>query len=286
MRLMHVSMTGADDGTDPKELRALAREFLDVGVEWAVLSSAARAGTPRYPTDEWVHRFVAACPDVKKAIHLCGRDVDAFILGDARILKKLEGFDRVQLNFNQTRSPKDLDSLAAVANRLPHTFIIQHNQANSDACATLAPIVHRMTVLFDASGGRGASPEVWPEALPHVTCGYAGGLGLENITGELFRIHRAAGTRPFWVDMEGKLRGADDRFDLDTCGRILLRVRDALGAVTEWCSPLGDDARALKTDSLAPAGTSQAAHWSGESADGAKLNLSLSRALARYRARV
>ena len=94
------------------------------------------------------------------------------------------------------------------------TIITQHNDANRDLWQEMKEFENH-AVLFDKSGGRGQSPEQWSAPLPGVTCGYAGGLGPENLAFELDRIHVAANGSPFWIDMEGKLRTGSDKFDLD-----------------------------------------------------------------------
>lgn len=221
MDLAAVSLTGADDAVAPQDLLALSERF--PLVEWVVLSTKNRQGTHRYPTEEWVTRFHNACPMVRKAIHLCGRDVDAFLAMDARILDKVARFDRVQLNFNQRRQPKDLDALVHVANKVSPFIIVQHNSANADLWGQLREQIVNLAVLFDASGGNGHSPrEGWPEMLAGTVCGYAGGLGPDNIAVEFDAIARVAAGRRFWIDMESKLRSPlDDSFDLAACETVL-----------------------------------------------------------------
>jgi hypothetical protein len=224
MKLLAVSLTGADDGVDPQALKDLSEKF--PLVEWAILSSAARAGTPRYPTEAWVERFHETCPNVRKALHLCGKDVDAFIAQDARILEKVSKFDRVQLNFNQRRQPKDLAALADVANSVKPFIILQYNSANFTLWPTLRNKIYNSSFLFDSSGGGGRSPENgWPKMLPVTLCGYGGGIGPDNIETEFAEIARIAGDDWFWIDMEGKLREPEtDRFSLDACEHVLTHV--------------------------------------------------------------
>lgn len=231
MDLHLVSLTGADDAVDPAALLELSHQF--PLVEWAILSSQQRAGESRYPSEEWVARFHATCPGVRKAIHLCGKDVDLFLARDARILEKVNRFDRVQLNFNQRRQPKDLEVLAQVANSIPQTVILQHNSANASLWTDLRGKIDRLVMLFDASGGRGASPQQgWPEMLDGAVCGFAGGLGPHNVATELATIAAIAAGRSFWIDMESKLRTeADDRFLVDTCRAVLIAVKNRLQLV-------------------------------------------------------
>lgn len=217
-----VTLTGADDTTDPYALASLSERF--PFVEWAILSSAQRAGSGRYPTDAWVQRLVAACPNINRSLHLCGADVDAFIAREAHIMRKLAWFDRVQLNFNHKRMPKDLDAIARIGSDIPQRIIIQYNSANTEACHALVQSMDRVEVLFDASGGRGVSPDSWPMALDGVFCGYAGGLGPDNIVVELESIRQAARQKAFWVDMEGKLRNEEDQFSLAACEAVLSAI--------------------------------------------------------------
>lgn len=217
-----VTLTGADDLTDPKELARLSEKY--PFVEWAILSTPNRAGTGRYPTNEWVERFRAECPNVNRSLHLCGVDVDAFIAGDPAIMRKLAWFDRVQLNFNQRRSPKDLAVIARRAQELPQYFVIQHNSANEAACSELSKDTSNVHILFDASGGRGVSPDQWQAPFKGVFCGYAGGLGPDNVAAELVLIQGVVGDKSYWIDMEGKLRDADDRFSILACEAVLSQV--------------------------------------------------------------
>lgn len=223
MILQLVSMTGADDMVDPAELLALSIQY--PLVEWAILSSQKREGTARYPSESWVETFHAVCPNVQKAIHLCGRDVDDFLAEDARILAKVRKFDRIQLNFNQRAHPKNLDVLARVANSIEQTIIVQHNSANAMLWQELHDKVNRLTVLFDASGGRGVVPEGdWPPIFPNTVCGYAGGLGPDNVREALPAIAKQANGNPCWIDMESKLRTDDDRFSLAACSSVLAQT--------------------------------------------------------------
>ena len=225
MDLQFVSLTGADDLVDPAALLSLSEQY--PFVEWAILSSQKMQGRSRYPTEAWVEQFHAVCPHVRKAVHLCGKDVDAFLASDPRILAKVSKFDRVQLNFNQRRQPKDLSALVRVANSIPQPIILQHNSANAGLWDELRGKLNRLTILFDASGGRGVAPhQGWPAMLDDTVCGFAGGLGPANVERELQAICRVAGGRRFWLDMESKLRTpVDDAFSQAACEEVLARVR-------------------------------------------------------------
>jgi hypothetical protein len=50
--LTGITITGADDQVDPRELAMLSAEF--PFVEWGILMSESRAGTSRYPGQTWM----------------------------------------------------------------------------------------------------------------------------------------------------------------------------------------------------------------------------------------
>jgi phosphoribosylanthranilate isomerase len=86
--------------------------------------------------------------------------------------------------------------------------------------------------LFDTSGGAGVLPNRWPGAWPGRYCGYAGGLGPDNVVEQLTRIRIAAneGER-FWIDMERRVRSDDDeQFDLDKVRTVLEAVKPLVQA--------------------------------------------------------
>lgn len=238
MRVSCCTLTGVDESTDLPTLTALSREFPIV--EWGFLYSPKRQGLPgRYPSADSLRRaFTELSPEVRVALHVCGGGVPDLLEGESVVSELVELVaarnGRVQLNFNQTRDPLDLGQLIGFMSRHPAlTVITQHNLANYWLWRLLR-VAANHAVLFDASGGRGLLPEAWPEPLPGVPCGYAGGLGPENLSEQLTRIQAVAGNAAIWVDMEGRLRtvGADgvDRFDLGRCRACLTSMAEALVA--------------------------------------------------------
>lgn len=236
--LTSCTLTGADDLTPAHTLLALAKRY--PFVEWAVLASEDRAGSGRYPTFATI-RSVGALGEparVMTAIHLCGSLVRRFVAGDPEVMALTAGFGRVQLNFNAQASPLDLITLGRQIAAFGRPVITQFNPANEAALSMLYGVawnsrtdISNHHALFDTSGGRGALPGLWPlhasrwtVAAPPAVCGYAGGLGPDVIAAELPRIAKAAGGKPFWVDMESKLRTADDRFSFEACAAVLDQV--------------------------------------------------------------
>lgn len=222
--LTHCTLTGIADDTELDAVWALATEFPHA--EFGVLYSEARAGQGRYPTREWIEVLVERLrrePGPRMALHLCGESVDDFLAvatPKAAALRRIACyFPRVQLNLRATPDTATLLRKLHTFN-LDQTYITQHNAANAQLWAALMDVDNH-AILFDESGGRGRTPALWPEPLPGLPCGYAGGLGPDNLKAELAKIHRLAGSRAYWVDMESKLRTAADTFDLAAARRCL-----------------------------------------------------------------
>ncbi len=84
--------------------------------------------------------------------------------------------------------------------------------------------------LFDQSHGAGVLPEKWPYNFPACQCGYAGGLGPENLAEQLASIATVADDRwPWWIDMETGVRtgGWFDLAKVRQCCEIVKEFLDA-----------------------------------------------------------
>ena len=250
MKLDRVTITGADDGTDPKDLIALSAEF--PWVEWGILASKSHEGAPRYPTRRWVERLVAAAPGpllnseprgIKLSAHVCGRWVRDLLAGDAAVGREwhaLDAFQRLQLNFHgephQTSDLKALLHWSACARQ-----VIVQMDGNERLLGWLRDGGVTAVPLFDASGGAGLVPDAWPRPIAGIDYhGYAGGLGPATLARELPRIAEAATLAPgmmagpsarIWIDMETRVRSDNDRhFDLDKVRRCLEITRPMITA--------------------------------------------------------
>jgi len=222
MKITHCTLTGVDDSTDFAVLSDMSAEF--PAVEWGFLYSPSRAGLPgRYPFEVTLQRAFLHLPEhVRVALHICGHGVPNLIEGDRLVTELVEFIGkragRVQLNFNVNAGRVTTTGLSTLLGRFPQIdFITQRNASNQGIAEAMMGFGNH-SVLFDASGGNGQSPEVWLPPLKDVRCGYAGGLGPDNLICELERIAAVAGDNHVWIDMEGKLRTQDtegtDWFDL------------------------------------------------------------------------
>lgn len=215
------TLTGADDSTEPSDLLRLSADYSFV--EWGVLYHQAHQRKGRYPSFKWINalwRQIPSHPSAHFALHICGRDAIAeFLRGEGHVSRTALHFGRVQLNLVAASVNPAL--LTVAIQRHPDKVIItQHNSVNQGLWQLLSELPNH-AILFDESGGRGLSPTSWPTPLRGKLCGYAGGLGPDNLAAELPRIQRAAEKRSFWIAMEGQLRNATDQFDLARAQRCL-----------------------------------------------------------------
>lgn len=229
MRLTRVTITGADDGVDPKALVDLSAEF--PFVEWGLLRSLSHneekghwTGTPRYPSPDWRENLGIAADSAKVrlnlAAHLCGdlsREVIAGWDGVADSCPLI--YQRFQLNgFSEYRLP--LLRAAKLHPKIEWILQVQ-NQAGLEQAEELARLHPNVSALIDKSGGRGVETSVWhgiPDNL-HGRSGHAGGLTAENVVSRLSEMAKAGDTYA-WADAESGAR-TDDRFDLVKVRRFL-----------------------------------------------------------------
>jgi len=230
MLLNRVTMTGADNATDIDKMVRLSDYF--PFVEWGILFSESSAGKPKYPTADWLGELAAIEkkePLFRLSAHLCGKWSRDFISGGRLVLDEFpdlfDSFQRIQLNFSINRNKVDVLELSRTIRELGHQYIIQ---ITGDASIALIRSLQclRLDVvgLHDLSGGKGISQSCWGQPLQPY-CGYAGGLGPDNLQDQLGAVSQVAGDVPVWVDMESNIR-TDDQFDLDkvqTCLEIAER---------------------------------------------------------------
>lgn len=236
--LTHVTLTGVDVRTDLSALVGLSKGH--PLVEWGFLYSPRRQGLPgRYPAVEFLLETFRELPsEVRVALHACGSGVLDLLEAERTALELAELValrrGRLQLNFNQTDFPLPLSALGEFMLAFPELQVItQYNKDNQHVHKALAefPLTNHQ-LLFDSSGGCGLLATEWPRPISGVTCGYAGGLGPDNLSEQLVRIAHAADGRPTWIDMESSLRVKDeegvDWLSLERCAACLERVPPSL----------------------------------------------------------
>jgi hypothetical protein len=210
MRLHTVTITGPDDQTDPGALVRLSAEF--PFVEWGILF-AMRSGRPTLPSCAWVERLRQQAPEgMRLSGHICSSWAKEICAGRWPAKLNLERFARAQLNIarylTEVASPEEL------ARCLPpgQEYILQVGTARERGLALARQLQERgvtVSVLFDASGGKGISPKTWPSVPSALRCGFAGGLGPDNLAAELRRLESIVGNREVWIDMQSRVRSED-----------------------------------------------------------------------------
>lgn len=218
--LDRVTITGADDQVDPKELMRLSREF--PFVEWGILVSKTSAGKPRYPSEVWLRNLVEHCRQERRkpwlSMHMCGRWTRDFCKGDLTdfcsvMSQYLSFFDRCQINWSPYFNDLDLEAVKdAIAVCYPtiQPIFQMGKDVNQEKWAVLVRWMQKnmipFSVLQDASGGRGDLPERW-EKISEVYTGFAGGLSPTNLPEQLGKIGEILneGDR-CWVDVESGVR--------------------------------------------------------------------------------
>lgn len=228
------TITGADDAVDPGELAALSDEF--PFVEWGILVSPKRAGTPRYPSAEWTGRFakLAVHGMFQAAQHICGAALRTTVDGGESHLRSYA--HRFQLNGYQSPMPYPLQLL--IEEWWDRDFVLQARSAEAVAAcvrdareANGGLLRERLHVLIDCSGGRGvtlAQPDVEAFAAidtSGVIVGLAGGIGPDNIVMAIETANRLGCS---WIDMESGVR-TDDHFDLAKVRAVLEAVKGVCG---------------------------------------------------------
>jgi len=228
-----VTITGADDSINPKELFKLSDEF--PFVEWGILFSKSAEGKYRYPTRKWLWElYTEWCrsyiPRLNFSAHICGRWVRDICAGSWTIFEDHTTFDmfkRIQLNFHAL--VHELDEQKFIAGfkdgTIQRQYIFQLDNVNNGILNVALNNNVDAVPLFDLSGGAGILPEEWPRANGY--CGYAGGLSPENLESQLELIEQVA-DYPMWIDTETRVRSDGDyQFDLG-------KVRAFLEVAKPW----------------------------------------------------
>lgn len=242
-----ISVTGADDKTSIEEMQRLSDRF--PMLEWGILYYPEKQGIARNPSDEWLAKFVKT--NMRKAIHLCGKEVFKQILAyDGRTVGLISQFDRVQVNINaREKIFSDAEVLCVydiLFCRCADRLILQYHDASASIINTwltvwverlmerpkdlLQKTISRINILYDASRDRGVSPgEFSAVNLPyHKLCerGYAGGIDpdlVEGVIGNISRLQhmeteeisfKISNNMDYWLDMETKARDKHNKLDL------------------------------------------------------------------------
>jgi hypothetical protein len=204
MHLANITFTGADDTVQPALLEEVSTYF--PFVEWGILFPST--GGPRFPSRSWVNSLQDSTMNL--SAHLCGTFVTSALNGNISTFVGITGvkvfnqFKRMQINTHGL--PVTMDDVSAftrLVDRVEQEIIVQMDGTND----WVAKLNTKTAMLFDTSSGAGRSPAEWPEAVKGRKCGYAGGLGPENLKAELeYLNYFLPEDAVIWVDMESNIR--------------------------------------------------------------------------------
>jgi len=234
MKLETVTITGADDSTDIVELAELSEEF--PFVEWGILISKSQEGGFRFPSRKWIDalRQIAQARKLNVATHMCGRWVRDLLIGkvDWNFLPAcIAVSQRVQINIHKPF----LVSARALSQRLLEQegkrFIFQSDGVSDNLAYAMHTRDVPVAALFDTSGGTGLLPGAWPTLRTQFPCGFAGGLGPDNVLVQLDQINKVCSDDfPTWIDMETRVRVPDNSaLDMVSVRQVLELVNNS-----EW----------------------------------------------------
>jgi hypothetical protein len=225
MLITRVTITGADDNTDVEDLKRLTKDF--PFVEWAILiANQDREGTERYPTLDWRMKFsLLQSPYTTRepytAAHLCGGKVEEYL--DYKYEVPL--YDRIQLNVREVPKPMAHKILgrAAYESGRGRDIIVPIKASTQDVWKDFH-FYPNITYLYDSSGGRGQTPKVLRRPISGVRCGYAGGLGPDNIKDMLKMFSHIVEQGLVWIDMESNVR-TDGKLDMAKVEHVLKEAK-------------------------------------------------------------
>ncbi len=231
-----VTITGADDSIDPKQLLFLTEKY--PFVEWAILVSRSSTGMRRFPSIEWI-KELQAIGNLPLSCHLCGSCVRELLMGDiSYIANELTEiwhiFQRVQINTHGVPHPFQHFKMLEAFSIFPEKeFIFQFDGQNNAPLLAANRNGVKCSALFDLSHGAGVLPSEWPDLLPNVKCGYAGGISPENIRSQIIKINEKVGDIETWIDMETHVRSNNDKdFDLVKVESCLFQAQPFIKELT------------------------------------------------------
>ncbi len=182
--------------------------------------SAMAAGMPR---NIWFNELLRAAMELRSmnlAIHInnewsndiCTKGIIPGIIYDWMKIEKQHNkplIKRIQLNMSKNTADNiDVCAVRAVLYEFRHQeFIFQYNDKTKAAIDKLHKSGAKFSLLFDASGGNGISPDSWQKPIyAEHPMGYSGGISPMNVVGNLNKIAPLVGEDETWIDAEGKLK--------------------------------------------------------------------------------
>lgn len=230
-KLKHITFTGIGNDTDPRVLREIQNEY--PLVEWGVLMSKNwKENGPRYFGPSFIYDFKFMELHLNLSCHVCGSIAREVLNNNWNPLIQLahhhfDIFQRCQVNIGTT-DPTPRTPFLRPYVTLQELIIQQKSENDLLAFDTIKDRTN-MSVLLDASGGRGIDTPIKTFLRHGLKVGYAGGMSPDNVGDKLYQLlHDVEGD--FWIDMESGVR-TDDKFDLNKVYKVLHVCQEVLSEV-------------------------------------------------------
>ncbi len=228
MSFLGVTFSGVDETADVERLKEIRSHYFTV--EWGLrLAVESHSRTVGFPSVDWIGKLA---PELNLSAQLWGKSAVDFLRGDHTELMARYGqvwslFRRIQINSGDGIDRVDLPALTRLLEKNPgkHLILRIRGRQLEVADALLAHGISCST-LFDESEAQEPAQKRWPKGLKRFAgCGYAGGLGPDNIYKQLSPILNAAqSAERWWVEIDSSLRTKEndqDVFSLASCKRAI-----------------------------------------------------------------
>ena len=231
MSFLGVTFFGVDETADVERLKEIRSHYFTVewGVGLAVERQDREAG---FPGVDWIGKLA---PELNLSAQLSGKGASAFLKGDDTDLMTKYGkvwslFRRIQINSTDGIDRVDFPGLTQLIAKNPDKqIILRIRDRNLEVADALVAQGLSCSTLFHESEILEPVQKKWPKGLKRFAgCGYAGGLGPDNIYKQLTPILNAAqSAERWWVEIDSCLRGKEhdpDVFSLASCKRTIREV--------------------------------------------------------------
>jgi len=234
MKLKIVTITGADDHNNPKQMAELSDKY--PFVEWGILYSRSQEGGPRFPSKDWLQTKFATVKrnsSMQTSGHICGKWMRDICKGNWTPFAMEAGawgqMDRFQINFGSSIIKVDINLFEAnLPDPCPTQIILQiDNRPKSIEVYERLKHTGKVAPFYDQSAGIGRLPDKWEPPLSNWQ-GYAGGLSPANVQHHLTLIDKVVPEDySIWIDVETHVH--TDRVGLD-----MKAVESFLKATKPW----------------------------------------------------
>lgn len=228
MSFLGVTFAGLDESADLGKLKEIRSLYFTV--EWGIRLAVEHQGREEgFPDIEWIRRLA---PELNLCAQLCGKNAGDFLHGDDTELMAHYGacwqqFRRIQIDSPKAIDGVDLPKLVRLIEKNSEKQIVfRVRDQNLEIADALVTQGISCAALFDQSEAQDPTQKKWPKGVPRFAgCGYAGGLGPDNIYKQLSPILNAAQTAErWWVEIDSSVRTIEaDRnvFSLASCKRTI-----------------------------------------------------------------